>query len=622
MSESQIQFSDLSLSAAVLQALKNVGYEQPTPVQAQAIPLLLQGHDILGTAQTGTGKTAAFALPILSKLDLSLKKPQALVLAPTRELAIQVAEAMQTYSAQMKGFHVLPVYGGQGMGNQLSQLRRGVHVVVGTPGRIMDHLRRKTLKLDSLKTVVLDEADEMLRMGFIDDVQTILDYTPEQRQIALFSATMPAPIRKIADKHLKQPKIVRIETRTKTVEATDQKYWSVSGTNKLDALTRLLEMETIDGMVIFVRTKSSTVELADRLEARGYAASPINGDMSQQLREKTITQLKNGAIDVLVATDVAARGIDVSRISHVINYDMPYDAETYVHRIGRTGRAGRSGKAILFVAPRERRLLKSIEKMTGQTIDAVDLPTRKQVSERRINNFKNKVKLQLAETRNEAIMQLMQEILDESEHSALELAAAMTALAQSSNPLFLPPEKTGKSRDKASEGKRNKKDFDKPKSRASESRPEAFEGRPIRSRKAKAIIDDDGETVDMETFRIAVGHEHEVQPGDIVGAIANEADIQSKYIGRVQIFDNHSTVELPAGMPKEVFRHLQSVRVRQQKLSIARSDASDTGRRGNRRSAMDIAKESVRKPKKRAASKKPGGTFNKKAGSKKPHSKS
>lgn len=581
MPHSPIEFSDLSLSPPVLAALSKVGYEQPTPVQAQAIPLLLQGHDILGTAQTGTGKTAAFALPILSKLDLSIKKPQALVLAPTRELAIQVAEAMQTYSSQMKGFHVLPVYGGQGMGNQLQQLKRGVHVVVGTPGRIMDHLRRKTLKLDALKTVVLDEADEMLRMGFIDDVQWILEHTPEQRQVALFSATMPTPIRKIADRHLKQPKIVRIENRTKTVEAIEQNYWSVSGTNKLDALTRMLEMEQFDGMVIFVRTKSSTVDLADKLEARGYSASPINGDMSQQLRERTIAQVKDGSVDILVATDVAARGIDVARISHVINYDMPYDAETYVHRIGRTGRAGRSGKAILFVAPRERHLLRSIQKMTGQEIASFDLPTRKQVSDRRIANFKNKVTAQLAAAPDAAIARLAQEILDESDAGPMELAVAMTALAQSGNPLFLPPEKSSDSRKKREKPSKPAKPAKPGKQTEKTARgPD----RPIRSRKAKEIIDEDGEPVKMESYRLEVGHEHEVQPGDIVGAIANEADIQSRYIGRVQIFDQHSEVELPSGMPKEIFRHLQKVRVRNQQLAIARLDKpANAPRKGKRK---------------------------------------
>ncbi|MGB5325386.1 MAG: DEAD/DEAH box helicase [Pseudomonadales bacterium] len=603
MPEHEIQFSDLALAAPVLQALKTVGYEQPTPVQAQAIPLLLEGHDILGTAQTGTGKTAAFALPILSKLDLSIKKPQALVLAPTRELAIQVAEAMQTYASQMKGFHVLPVYGGQGMGNQLQQLKRGVHVVVGTPGRIMDHLRRKTLRLDALQTVVLDEADEMLRMGFIDDVQWILDHTPAQRQVALFSATMPAPIRKIADKHLRDPKVVRIETRTKTVEAIEQSYWSVSGTNKLDALTRMLEMETIDGMIIFVRTKSSTVDLADKLEARGYAASPINGDMSQQLRERTIAQVKDGSVDVLVATDVAARGIDVSRISHVINYDMPYDAETYVHRIGRTGRAGRSGKAMLFVAPRERHLLRSIEKMTGQKISAVDLPTRKQVSERRVNNFKNRVKLQLAAPHNELVTQLMQEILDESEASALQLAAAMAALAQASSPIFLPPEKNT-DKDKTREQKKPRQ-HDR---EVTEKNKGQHEARPVRSRKAKQIIDEDGEVVAMESYRIAVGHDHEVQPGDIVGAIANEADIQSKYIGRVQIFDNYSTVELPAGMPRDIFKHLQNVRVKQQKLAITAAHARAAGSQPPKKKTQTARPDARKRP-----AKKPGKKFGEKA---------
>lgn len=357
MTTETIRFTDLALSEPVLKAIADVGYEQPSPIQAESIPHLLNGDDLLGLAQTGTGKTAAFALPLLTRVDMKLKTPQILVLAPTRELAIQVSEAFQTYAKNIKGFHVLPIYGGQSFDTQLRGLRRGVQVIVGTPGRVMDHLRRKTLDISNLKALVLDEADEMLRMGFIDDVEWILEHTPKERQTALFSATMPKEIRRVTKRYQRDPKEVSIASETRTGENIEQRYWMVSGTNKLDALTRILEVENTDAMIIFVRTKNATVELAEKLEARGYAAAALNGDMNQQLRERTIDRLKNGKLDIVVATDVAARGIDVVRVSHVLNYDIPYDSEAYVHRIGRTGRAGRSGTAILFVAPREKRLL-------------------------------------------------------------------------------------------------------------------------------------------------------------------------------------------------------------------------------------------------------------------------
>ncbi|MBG97404.1 MAG: ATP-dependent RNA helicase, partial [Cycloclasticus sp.] len=436
-SQPSIGFADLALSKPVMDALKRIGYEQPSPIQAEAIPHLLEGHDLIGTAQTGTGKTAAFALPLLSKLDITKAKPQVLVLTPTRELAIQVAEAFKTYASAMKGFHVLPIYGGQGMDAQLRQLRRGVQVVVGTPGRVMDHLRRKTLKLDDLDTIVLDEADEMLRMGFIEDVEWILEQTPPQRQVALFSATMPAPIRRVADNYLSAPKIVKIVSKTSTVERIEQSFWMVSGLHKLDALTRILEVEDFDGIIMFVRTKALTVELAEKLEARGYSASAINGDMSQALRERTIEQLKKKHIDILVATDVAARGIDVARISHVVNYDIPYDTEAYVHRIGRTGRAGRTGKAILFVAPRERRLLRAIEKATRQPINPMELPTRQQVNEKRANDFKATITQVVANKKLDFFHQLIQSYLDEHDVDPIQLAGALAYLAQKEKPLVL-----------------------------------------------------------------------------------------------------------------------------------------------------------------------------------------
>ncbi len=382
-----VAFSDLGLPEAMLSILDSLGYENPTPIQAQTIPLLLNGQDVLGQAQTGTGKTAAFALPVLARLDMSKRHTQVLVLAPTRELAIQVAEAFQTYSAFLPGFQVLPIYGGAAYTSQLRQLKQGAQVVVGTPGRVMDHMRRGTLDVSQLKCLVLDEADEMLRMGFIDDVEWILEQTPDERQIALFSATMPSEIRRIARKHLNEPAEIAIANKTTTASTIRQRYWAVTGTNKLDALTRMLEVEDFEGMIIFVRTKNSTVELSDKLRARGYNCAPLNGDIVQAQRENTVAQLKSGALDIVVATDVAARGLDVERISHVINYDIPTDTEAYVHRIGRTGRAGRTGDAILFVAPREKRLLFAIEKATRQQIERMELPSAQSINNKRIERF-------------------------------------------------------------------------------------------------------------------------------------------------------------------------------------------------------------------------------------------
>jgi len=389
-------FRDLNLPATLLSVLDEVGYETPSPIQAQTIPLLLEGLDVLGHAPTGTGKTAAFALPLLSRIDVKRKHVQLMVLTPTRELAIQVAEALQRYASHIKGFHVLPVYGGQDYTRQIQQLKRGVHAVVGTPGRVMDHMRKGTLKLGNLQAMVLDEADEMLRMGFIDDVEWILDQTPERRQMALFSATMPKEIRRIAKRHLHDPREIAIKTRTATADTIRQRYWLVSGLHKLDALTRILEVEPFDAILMFVRTRTATTELAERLEARGYAAAAMNGDMAQKSREQMVERLKRGSLDILVATDVAARGLDVERISHVVNYDIPYDTEAYIHRIGRTGRAGRKGDAILFVAPRERRMLAAIEKATRQKIEPLKLPSTEMVNNKRIADFKQSISDTLA----------------------------------------------------------------------------------------------------------------------------------------------------------------------------------------------------------------------------------
>ncbi|WKJ89124.1 DEAD/DEAH box helicase [Methylomonas montana] len=543
-------FKDLSLSDPILKALESVGYETPSPIQAQIIPFVMAGRDVLGQAQTGTGKTAAFALPILSRIDLKQKDPQALVLAPTRELAIQVAEAFQSYAAHIKGFHVLPIYGGQDYTSQLRQLNRGAHVIVGTPGRVMDHMRRGTLKLDQLKTLVLDEADEMLRMGFIDDVEWILEQTPSTRQTALFSATMPTEIRKIAQKYLNNPEQVTIKVKTATAANIRQRYWFVSGVHKMDALTRILEAENFDGMIIFVRTKTATIEVAEKLEARGFSASAINGDMSQALRERAIDNLKSGKLDILIATDVAARGLDVDRITHVVNYDIPYDTESYVHRIGRTGRAGRTGDAILFVSPREKRLLANIEQATKQKVEEMQLPSTEFINNARINRFKQRITDTLAGEELSFYNQLINQFQVEHNVPALDIAAALAKLLQGDTPLLL-----------KEPSKKPRKDADDNK------------GRPDRDRGPRREKGRVG-AVEMETFRIEVGHSDGVKPGNIVGAIANETGIDGDHIARIKIEEHYSTVELPAGMPKDLFQALKKVRVAGKTLDISKFDAN------------------------------------------------
>jgi ATP-dependent RNA helicase DeaD len=545
----EIKFADLGLSAPILKTLTEIGYETPSPIQAQAIPVLLQGGDILGMAQTGTGKTAAFALPILSNIDLKQKSPQVLVLAPTRELAIQVAEAFQTFSRGIKGLHVLPIYGGSEYGTQIRALKRGVHVVVGTPGRVMDHIKKGTLKLDELSAMVLDEADEMLRMGFIDDVEWILKHTPDSRQIALFSATMPKEVHRIANTYLKDPTEVIIKQKSSTASTIDQKYWLVSGLHKLDALTRILEAETFDGIIIFVRTKTATVELAEKLEARGYAAAALNGDIAQNQRERIVDQLKSGKLDILIATDVVARGLDVERISHVINYDIPYDNESYVHRIGRTGRAGRSGTAILFVAPRERRLLRSIEASTKKKIPQMELPTAQEINDTRIVRFKDKI-VDSAQSKDLDFYQKMVESIEsENNIPAIEIAAGLAKLLQGDVPFFL-DEKPIK---KAEFSDRN----DRP------NRREKGERNP---RGRRQTPPNEG----MDRFRIEVGRQHGVKPGNIIGCIANEAGLDGEHIQKLNIEDAYSLVDLPTEMPKDIFNDLKKAWVCGQQLKIAR----------------------------------------------------
>ncbi|MBK6376479.1 MAG: DEAD/DEAH box helicase [Xanthomonadales bacterium] len=607
-------FKELALGEPLQRVLADVGYESPSPIQAATIPHLLAGKDVLGQAQTGTGKTAAFALPILDRLDLRKSKPQALVLAPTRELAIQVAEAFQRYATHIPGFRVLPIYGGQAYGPQLGGLRRGVHVVVGTPGRVIDHLERGSLDLSELSCLVLDEADEMLRMGFIDDVEAVLKKTPPTRQIALFSATMPTQIRRIAQNHLREPVEITIKSKTTTAAKTRQRYWLVSGMHKLDALTRILEAEPFDAMIIFTRTKVSTEELAERLQARGLAAAAINGDLAQAQRERAIQQLKDGKLDILVATDVAARGLDVERISHVLNYDIPYDTESYVHRIGRTGRAGREGDAILFVTPRERNMLRQIERATRQPIEMMDLPSVETVNDRRITRFKDRITTALAASDLAMFRSVIEQYESEHDVPAIEIAAALARLAQGDKPLLLDAKAKPERREFDPTASRERKEFATREERGRDARPprserperaerserpradrpphpraartEAFSNpaedgrkRSMETREPRAHAHAASEhrppEAGMETFRVEVGHMHGVKPGNIVGAIANEAELDSKHIGRITIHEDHSLVDLPVGMPSEILQLLKKSWVAGQRLRISRGTAGE-----------------------------------------------
>ncbi|MGF1572907.1 MAG: DEAD/DEAH box helicase [Sumerlaeia bacterium] len=611
-------FADLGLSPEVLKSLEEIGYERPSGIQAQIIPPILAGHDVIGQAQTGTGKTGAFALPLISNLDLSRKDPQVLVLTPTRELAIQVSEAFQRYAAHVKGFHVMPIYGGSGYDGQLRQLKRGVHVVVGTPGRLCDHLRRGTLDISNLSSLVIDEADEMLRMGFIEEVEWILEHTPAERRVALFSATMPTQIRRIAQKYLKDPKEITIKEKTATVSTIRQRYWMVSGLHKLDALTRILEGEEFEAMIVFVRTRTMTTELAKSLQARGYSAEALNGDVAQNRREEIVEELKNGALDIVVATDVAARGLDVPRISHVVNYDIPEGTEPYIHRIGRTGRAGRSGEAILFVAPRERRMLQSIERATRQTIAPMQLPTREHINDIRVTKFKDRITEALEmEDDNAFYIDMLESYRQEKNIPAIEIAAALAKLLQGDQPFFLEKEERrerverndrsdfdrggsdrfdrgrDRNRDRDDRGPRQDRFRDRNDSPREErlrfedrgERPERFADRPDRSAdrapiKHEPVTDGDGNLVEFEKYIISVGHEHGVKPGQIVGAIANEASLEGKYIRRIKIGQTETSVELPSGMPDEVAAILSRARVCGQPLNLRQDDGTWSGDQG------------------------------------------
>lgn len=584
MSENAIpasSFADLGLSQPLLKSLSTLGYERPSPIQTRTIPLLLEGHDVVGQAQTGTGKTAAFALPVLNRLDLKLRQPQVLVLTPTRELAIQVAEAFQSYAANLKDFHVAPIYGGQGYETQTRQLKRGVHVVVGTPGRLMDHMRRGTLVLEHLAALVLDEADEMLRMGFIEDVEWIMEQTPETRQVALFSATMPDAIRKIASRHLHEPREVRIETKVTTADTIRQRYWMGHGGSKIDVLTRMLEVETFDGMIIFVRTKNAATELAERLEARGYTAAALTGDLIQKQRERTVEQLKSGKLDIVVATDVAARGLDVERITHVINFDIPYDSEAYTHRVGRTGRAGRKGDAILFVTPREKRMLAVIERATRQKIEALELPTNEAINDIRIGRFKNRI----TDTLEQEDLSLFRRIVSDysSEHAIpeIDVAAALARLLQGDEPLLLS--------NAAKAERRPRQEFEKPDFAVERPDKGKKTDKPRTKKTTKGV------EAGMERYRIEVGHADKVRPANIVGAIANEAGIEGAFIGPIEIFDTYTLVDLPEGMPNSVYKALKKTWVVGKQLQITRLGESD--------SEFVPAKKSHAKPKHAGAAK-------------------
>lgn len=572
-------FAALGLAPEVLRAIAELGYEAPSAIQAASVPPLLAGRDLLGQAQTGTGKTAAFALPILSRLEASSRAVQALVLTPTRELALQVAEAFARYARGLRNFHVLPIYGGQGYAAQLGGLKRGAHVVVGTPGRVIDHLERGSLDLSALRFLVLDEADEMLRMGFAEAVESILARTPATRQTALFSATLPAPIQRIAAAHLRDPVTVRIARETPTAAAIEQRYWLVSGLHKLDALTRILEVEPYTAMIVFVRTKLASDELAQKLVARGHAAAAIHGDLAQVQRERIIQSLRDGAIDLLVATDVAARGLDVDRISHVVNYDIPYDTESYVHRIGRTGRAGRTGSAILFVTPRERHLLRAIERTTRQRIEALELPSVARVNDRRIARFFARIDA----ARGSPDLALYQQLIAryESEHgvAAVEIAAALARMLHGGTPLLLsetatPPSATAPERPRRP-----------PAAPRHDRRPAAAEPRATRPASATPDTARDrtsrprgqasrgpGALPTYVGYRVEVGREHGIDAQSLAALIARESGLDPRYVGSITLAATHSRIELPDGMPKEILRHLKKVQCAGRTLAMVRLD--------------------------------------------------
>ncbi len=553
MLHSDSGFAALGLPAPLLDAIGKLGFETPSPIQERSIPVLLDGDDLLGQAQTGTGKTAAFGLPLLARIDPEQRCPQLLVIAPTRELALQVADAMETFARQLRGVKVVAVYGGSEYRTQLRALRDGAQVVVGTPGRIMDHMQRGSLNLDRLQALVLDEADEMLRMGFIDDVEWILEHTPDERQLALFSATMPNVIRRVAERHLKSPKWIRIESDTTTNNGIRQRFWPVSGLNKLDAMCRILEGEPHDGVIVFARTKQSTLELAEQLQRRGLRAEALNGDIPQAQREKTVARLREGRFDLLIATDVVARGLDVPRISHVINYDMPADTEAYVHRIGRTGRAGRNGEAILFVSHRERGMLRAIERATGQSLESMDLPSVDALNSKRLAKLQEQLVAGLESKHREEAETVLSALREQLDLDDEKLALGLAALLVAKEPVILKPAPVGKPPRAHKEGPRK----DHPRK----------EGRPANNRRRTAGSDGDANG-DMQVYRVEVGHVHGVRPGNLVGAIANEAGLPSRLIGAIRIHQEHSTVALPQDLTAKQLNILKRTRVCQRPLSL------------------------------------------------------
>jgi ATP-dependent RNA helicase DeaD len=556
---SHVTFADLDIDERVLRALADVGYETPSPIQAATIPALMAGRHVVGLAQTGTGKTAAFAVPILSRIDLSQKAPQALVLAPTRELALQVSEAIGKYAHYLPGLNVLPIYGGSSYGVQLSGLRRGAHVVVGTPGRVIDHLEKKTLDLTQLRFLVLDEADEMLNMGFAEDVETILKDTPTDKQVALFSATMPSQIRRIAKRYLTDAAEITVKTKTVTAANTRQRYLQVANPQKMDALTRILEVEPFEAMIVFVRTKQATEELAERLRARGFSAAAINGDLVQAQRERTIAQLRSGALDILVATDVAARGLDVERISHVLNYDIPTDTESYVHRIGRTGRAGRTGEALLFMTHRERHLLSAIERATRQPLTEMALPTVDDVNSTRVAKFADSITANLASPQLGFFRGLVEDYVREHDVPVADVAAALAVLSQDGESFLLAPEAPAPKRKNEFGSADRIADRDRPAVRVAGQRRTKSDGR-------------------LATYRIRVGKRHKVQPGAIVGAIANEGGLSRQDFGHIDIKVDHSLVELPADLPPRTLDALSRTRISGQLIELTREDGERPGR--------------------------------------------
>ena len=575
-------FRELGLNDKLVKALEDSGYVAPTPIQAQSIPHLLAGRDIIGQAQTGTGKTAAFALPLLQTMNLASPQTQVLVLTPTRELAIQVAEAFERYAGGVRAIRVAAIYGGQDYMIQFRQLDRGAHVVVGTPGRVMDHMRRGSLKLDGLRCLVLDEADEMLRMGFAEDVDWILESLPEKRQVALFSATLPDTIRRIAQKHLKDPAEITIEQRTATADTIRQRYVVAAPGQKEQALARILEAEPIDGVIVFVKTKSTTEPLAEYLSHAGHRAMALNGDIPQKQRERIIDHLRNGKINVIVATDVAARGLDVQRISHVVNYDLPFDSEAYVHRIGRTGRAGRSGEAILFVGPRERGKLRRLEAATRQTIEPMEFPSNRAINKQRVAKFHERITGALAHQDLETFLSVISQYRQENDVDIEKIAAALAILAQGKKPFLLRDDFKAASFESPV---RSDRDTGRPRRDRNEreQRPRRGAGRES-DRSSSAFVGNE----QLESYRIEVGHAHQVKPGNIVGAIANEAGIDSAYIGRIEIFERYSTVDLPKGMPADLMESLGQAKIAGRAIRISPLNG------GPRR----IAKAPPRKPKK------------------------